>query len=226
MPGFIRSENYEEEEEDISQYDAYLANSSIPTRASVILTFIAGLLMTVCFAGSIVYFSRTGKRVYDPDGNDNTNALLAFLGIGAALFDIAFVHLLAKYKNTYGTTALLSEAEGQWHEETQSVSSIRKPKISSIILNLFLTVIATSYFVSTVLATLRSATANGPDDGGDRNEEDPHELIIPLLVTFGLSVFLAVLTKRSYVRYRYNCQFSQEPLISGIYYGNSNTNGH
>lgn len=225
MPGFIRSENYDEEE-DISQYDAYLASSSIPTRTSVILTFIAGLLLTVCFVGSIFYFCHTGKRLYDPDGNDNTNALLAFLGIGAALFDIAFVHVLAKYKNTYGTTALLSEAEGQWHEETDSVSSIRKPKIFQVILNLLLTVIATSYFVMTVLATLRSATANGPDDGGDRNEEDLHEMIIPLLATFGLSAFLAVLTKKSYVRYRYNCQFSQEPLISGIYYGNSQTNGH
>ncbi|KAF5098087.1 hypothetical protein D0Z00_002174 [Geotrichum galactomycetum] len=225
MPGLTRS-NTDYEDEDLSQYEAYLASSSIPTRASVILTGTAALLLTASFFGSAFYFLHTGKRVYDPDGTDNTTALLIFLGFGAATFAGVFLHVLFKYRNTYGTTALLSEAEGQWREETESIASIHKPKRFPVLINLLLTIVAAGVFISTLLATLQGASTGKPDQDGQEPENKWFEMLTWLILSFGFSIFFAQLTKKSYLRYLYNQQFSQEPLVRGVYYGNGNSVDH
>ncbi|KAF5096680.1 hypothetical protein DV451_004126 [Geotrichum candidum] len=227
MPGLTRSDT-DYEDEELSQYEAYLASSTIPTRASVIITGTAAALLTLSFFGSAFYFSHTGKRVYDPDGSDNTTGLLVFLGLGAATFGVAFLHVLFKYRNTYGTTALLSEAEGQWREETEPVSSMHKPRRFPVFINLLLTIAAAGFFISTLLGTLQGASTGKPDHGGrgDVSENGWFEVLAWLIISFGLSVFFGELTKKSYLRYRYNRQFSQEPLVSGIYYGNGNSVDH
>lgn len=212
MPGLTRSDSYTDY--DDAQYDAYISSSSNAPKTSIILLAGFFCLSSTAFVILTTYLHFTGKHIFDSEGSDCSHFLMSFFGIASLVIIAILAHYIHNLRKTYGSAALLSNET--WSEEFERPED-RKPVLSVVIISGFLLLSFIVGFTYSFTLTLSLATKEY-DSGVSETIQQAHFWM------FGSYIFmpmLGMITKSTYLRYRYNKQFSQEPLISGVY-----TNGH
>lgn len=232
MPGRINSVSSSSSDDShyngphSTEYDSYLAKTSIPSRTSIVFSGVAAGILTATFICTLVFVLATGNSIYDDDGNDCTVFFLVIMGFLAVMFVLIFHRTLAKFKATFGTNNLLEDPEfadrfvqgPQWEEINGNSHPAHRRNRSSrfpVALTALCTLISLGAFVYYLVRLLILA---GKWDHSPPQEYSPHLGGVAVsLMAFGIFGYAF---KRALSKYLYYSLFSNEPMVTGVYEDN------